>query len=224
MSIERRKRAGVRAELMSAYEAYQRREPASMDKLLMVVRKFAYMKLYHLEHDFKDFGSAETVDDWTQDVSIRVWQSLLKNDNRTPASFYAWVHKIAFNKGNASFNKLAAERATAVPLFVNSTLVRLGQAGDGDPEDDHQEENPALQEEGHSNPSVCIPKSVQGVDLTICKLLLTKVVGAEDGKERGRTYADVGFVLGMTENAVKKRLQKLRSRLRAERESGEAHS
>ena len=52
------KRSRKRDELMAAYEAYQRREPASMDKLLAAVRKFAYMKLYHLEHDFKDFGSA----------------------------------------------------------------------------------------------------------------------------------------------------------------------
>ncbi len=121
----------------------------------------------------------------------------------TPAGFYSWVHKIAFNKGNKVFNQLAEERATDVPLFVTR---------DGDDDgDQYEEENPALHEEEHSNSSVRIPRSVQGVDLTICRLMLTTVRGA-DGKYRGRNYANIGLVLGMTENAVKQRIKGLRSR------------
>jgi DNA-directed RNA polymerase specialized sigma24 family protein len=42
-------------------------------------------------------------------------------------------------------------------------------------------------------------------------------VRGENGKYRGRNYADVGFVLGLTENAVKKRISKLRDRLKREK-------
>jgi DNA-directed RNA polymerase specialized sigma24 family protein len=214
LSVKGRKRASIRTELMSAYKAYQRREPGSMDQLLALVRKFVYMKLYHLEHDFKDFGSAETVDDWTQDVSIRVWQSLLQSDKRSPASFYAWVHKIAFNEGNAAFNKLEAERAGHVSLFVYSEEGE--QDGDGE---HYQEENPALHEEGHGGSSIHIPASVTGVDRDICNLLLTTIRTEKDGRHRGRNYAEVGQVLGITEQAVKDRLWKMRKRLKAEREA-----
>jgi len=78
---EERKRESVRTKLIAAYEAYVRREKASMDNLLKLVNEFAFMKLSHLEYepDFRQFGSAETADDWAQNVTIKVWQELLKN-------------------------------------------------------------------------------------------------------------------------------------------------
>jgi len=205
------KREQNRNNLISAYEAYQRREPRSMDNLLAVVRKFAYMKLYHLEHDFKDFGSAETVDDWAQDVVFKVWQALDKDRfEGTPAEFYSWVHKIAFNRSTDAFNDLQDEKAIKVPLFIKS------KEGGDENGDDYEEENPAIYEEdGDASVAFHIPASVQGIDLTICKLLLTEVRGT-DGNHRGRNYAEVGFVLGMTEDAVKKRLSRLQQRLKAE--------
>jgi DNA-directed RNA polymerase specialized sigma24 family protein len=210
------KRDRTRTELMAAYEAYQRREPASMDKLLLLVRKFVYLKLYHLEYDFKDFGSAETVDDWTQDVTIKVWQEL-KEDRfeGTPAQFYSWVHKIAFNKASEAFNKLDEERATSVPLFIKS------DDGGDENGDTYEEDNPAIYEDraGSDRSYVRIPASVQGTDLMICNLLLTTVRG-EDGKYRGRTYANVAGILNMTENAVAQRMKRLQDRFRAERKRG----
>lgn len=185
-----------------------------MDKLLALVRKFVYMKLYHLEHDFKDFGSAETVDDWTQDVSIRVWQSLLKDDRRSPASFYAWVHKIAFNEGNAAFNKLIKEKATKVPLMVPISDEDAGT-------DEDEQENPELHEEEGYSSSVRIPASVQGVDRQICNLLLTTIRCAEDGRHRGRNYAEVGQVLNMTEAAVESRIRQIRKNIKTDRARGE---
>ena len=123
------KRDRTRNDLISAYEAYQRREPLSMDRLLELVRAFAYVKLYHLEHDFKDFGSAETVDDWAQEVVINVWQNLEKfegNPKSTPDNFYSWVHTIAYHKGTKAFACIDDERAVKVPLF------RKNEDGDGE--------------------------------------------------------------------------------------------
>jgi len=209
------KRGRSRNDLMSAFEAYQRREPCSMDNLLQVVRGFAYTKLYHLEHDFKDFGSAETVDDWAQDVVIKVWQALDKGRfEGTPAEFYSWVHKIAFNRSTDAFNDLQEEKAIKVPLFIKS------EEGGDENGDDYEEENPALYEEnGGAGVGFHIPASVQGIDLTICKLMLTEVQDQVNGEYimRPRNYREVGLVLGMTEDAVKKRLSRLQRRLKAER-------
>jgi DNA-directed RNA polymerase specialized sigma24 family protein len=66
-----------------------------------------------------------------------------------------------------------------------------------------------------------IPAGVEGLDLTICKLLLTEVQDQVNGEYvmRPRNYKEVGLILGMTENAVEIRVRKLRKRLRAEREA-----
>jgi hypothetical protein len=50
--------------------------------------------------------------------------------------------------------------------------------------------------------------------------MLTTSCG-EDGIYRGRGYAEIARVLDMTENAVNKRMQKLRKRLKKEREEEE---
>jgi hypothetical protein len=64
-----------------------------------------------------------------------------------------------------------------------------------------------------------IPNGIEGLDLTICKLLLTEVQDQVNGEYimRPRNYREVGLVLGMTENAVKSRMAKLRKRTKAER-------
>ncbi len=51
--------------------------------------------------------------------------------------------------------------------------------------------------------------------------MLTTVRG-QDGKYRGRNYANIGLILGMTENAVKKRMERLRDRLKKEKKEREA--
>ena len=183
------KRESTKSELSHAYERYQRREPGSMDFLLTKVREFAYMKVYHLEYDFRKFGSAETADDWAQDVTLKVWRSLSEGtSNRTPASFYAWVHKIAFNVGNDAFTLLYKEREAKVGLTVQVT----------DDEGTHEEDNPEIYKDSPED-TIYFPPSVQGVNLTICKLLY-----------EGWGYPRIATELQMSVNAVKKRLYALR--------------
>lgn len=205
------KRSTTRTKLISAYEAYQRQEPGSMDALLLLVRSFIYMKLYHLEHDFKDFGSAETVDDWTQDALLRVWQDLPKKKFDTPALFYSWLHKVAFNQEADSVEYLRREKRTKVSLFVDN---------ENENGETYEDDNPLIYaDSGGCDAHPGIPANVQGIDRDICILLLTEVQDMRDGEYimRGRTYAEVGLVLGMTEGAVKSQMQRLRKRLKKER-------
>jgi hypothetical protein len=135
-------RGNIKKQLIDAYESFMRREPGSMDRVLKLVNEFALVKLIYLEHvpDFRQFGSAETADDWAQEVSIKVWQELISKDSeRTGEQFYAWVHKIAFNQAADSFNYLLDERATKVPLFVKG----IDDQEDGE---EHEIENPEIYE------------------------------------------------------------------------------
>jgi hypothetical protein len=132
-------RGQIKTKIIAAYDSYIHGERGSMDRLLKLVSEFALMKLIHLEHepDFKQFGSAETADDWAQEVSIKVWQQLLKNKKRTGEAFYAFVHKIAFRMATDAFNQLLEEKAVKVCLFVRSDE----EDQDGDK---YEEENPEI--------------------------------------------------------------------------------
>lgn len=204
---------------MNAYEAYVRKEPRSMDHLLKLVNEFAFLKVRHLEHDFKDFGSAETADDWAQEVSIKVWQNLeqfANNPASTPASFYSWVHKIAFNQATDAFNLLYEERRIKVDLTV-PVRDDYGRKKDGE-----EEENPKIyMNGGASDIGPSIPRSAEGLDRTICNLLLTEVRG-EDDRHRGRTYAEVARLLDMSVDAVEIRIRRMRDKNKANKEQEKA--
>lgn len=185
-----------RNKLIVAYEAYKRKEPGSSDNLMLTVRNFAYTKVYHLEFEFKDLGTSETADDWAQEVVLRVWQGLNKFHG-TSEMFYSWVHKIAFNQATDAFNNLRSTKDSKVLLFEKE-------------EDENgeikEEENPEIHNQAGVEFSITIPKSVQGIDLNICKLIMD-----------GMSYAEVADALKMTENAVEHRLRKLRKRLASEK-------
>lgn len=188
------KRNTLKKRIVQAYEAYQRKEPSSADNLFAAVRAFAYVKVYHLEYDFKNFGSAETADDWAQDICVSVWSSLDKFKG-TSANFYAWVHRIAYNEATDAFSKLYQEQRRMTGLTVPA---RHNDSVDGDEED-----NPAMFSEGGYDGRVQIPASVQGVDRNICLLI-----------RDGRSYAEAAEELvGMTEEGVKQRVKRLKKRL-----------
>jgi hypothetical protein len=66
-TTEGKTRAGMRSKMTTAYQEYLEKRPGSLDRLVEIVRKFAYMKVYHLEYEFRNMGSAETADDWALD-------------------------------------------------------------------------------------------------------------------------------------------------------------
>lgn len=199
------KRAGkvrtqTRKNIMAAYEAYTRREPGSKEQLFKLVRDFAYLKVYHLEYDFRHLGTAETADDWAQKVALDIWIGIDKFEG-SPELFYSWVHKSAYNRAKLAFKYLDHESKTKVSLTVDHLDEESGE--------ESQEDNPEIYErEGGSDFTFTIPKSVQGLDLDICKLILD-----------GESYAEIAASLDMTEGAVKMRLERLRLRLATERQA-----
>ncbi len=62
-SIAAHKRAALKTKIAEAYNKYRSGESHSRDHLLELVRQFAYLKVYHLEFDFRSMGTAETADD-----------------------------------------------------------------------------------------------------------------------------------------------------------------
>jgi RNA polymerase sigma factor (sigma-70 family) len=194
------KREGMKKKLMAAHVSYKNGEAGSADHLLGLVRQFAYLKVYHLEFDFKGFGSVETADDWAQEIVIKVWRGLDERE-RSSESFYAWVHKIAFNQATDAFNELHDARQEKVSLTVPVTL-------DGSDENE-EEENPEIYRasKGYEGLNVQIPPSVQGIELNICKLLMD-----------GKSYIGAAKSLNMSVSAVSKRMSRLKDRLKAERE------
>jgi len=227
------KRTKTRQNLIEAYDSYTRREAGSLDRLMVQVRKFAFTKVSHLEHEhsFKEFGTAETADDWAQEVSIKVWQGLtgtgrkqwvpkakVKGKELTHGElFYAWVHKIANNQGADAFNDLLEEKKTKVSLFTS-----VDEEDEKGKVETFTEENPLIHDQGagYGRHPALIPASVTGRDREICIVLASPVSEERNGKyiTRGRNYAEVAQVLGMTEAAVTLRLHRLRERVKAENE------
>jgi RNA polymerase sigma factor (sigma-70 family) len=195
------KRNTLKKRIEAAYAAYKAKEPGGADELMLAVRALAYTKVYHLEYDFKTFGSAETADDWAQDVCISVWSGLDKFKG-TSANFYAWVHRIAFRKSLKAFTQLKEESCTKVQLFTSKNEDEC------EDENDTEQDNPEIYE-GHDgyDGGVQIPASVLGVERNICLLI-----------RDGRNYAEVAEDLHMTVAAVTQRLLRLRERLQAQRE------
>jgi RNA polymerase sigma factor (sigma-70 family) len=237
-------RTTTKQRIVAAYESYQRKEPGSADYLMALVRDFAYTKVVHLDYEF---NSADSADDWAQDVALIVWERLATYEG-DPESFYAWVHKIAFNRGQAAFNQLKNEASTrvdlqhevaegdesfeddnseiyegAAPIQVNrwtetetdpvTGKTHVAWTRDSSPRDKKKPENLVEPVSGSETSqfdigvvSVHTPKWVRGENLTICNLML-----------RGMTYKEIGVALGITEQAIKDRMRKIRQRVKAER-------
>jgi len=212
-----RKRQEYRKQLEDAYASYERREPLSMDKLLEVVREFARRKLYRVESnpEFGQLGTIGTVDDYVQKVCEAVWKGLTQGSFRGNAStFYSWVHKIAFNQRRGFEGEILEQKYVKVPLLV-SRAVGEDEKVTNDRDEYEQVDNPEI----HDGPTAfdigcTIPKDTQGVDLTICKLLLTDVQDKVNGRyiRRGRNYAEVARLLDMTTEAVEIRIRRMRER------------
>ncbi len=191
----RRARGRIRQRLIDGYDAYQRKEPGSMDRLLLLVREFAFLKVSHLEYEFHNVGTAETADDWAQEVCIKVWQSLPSFKGGSGSSFYAWVHRISFTTSADAFNTLKHAKDNKEPLLVS--------VSDDDSEDGDEEMNPILT--GNPDPErwLSIPDEIQGVERNICWLIIN-----------GNSYAEIAKNLRLTEKAVRERMYKLRKKMK----------
>jgi RNA polymerase sigma factor (sigma-70 family) len=189
----------TKGKIIEAFTRYRNREPGSGDNLFKVVREFAYSKMYRLEIEFHDFGTSDTADDAAQEAVIAVWQGLGNFKGETGRAFYSWVNRICYSKRVDFFNEVKAQKTAKQPLVV-SVSDESGET--------REEDNPEIYEDkGASRVTFTIPDSVQGVDKSICDLILC-----------GFDYARIGKELNLTPNAVEIRLRKLRNRLADEHE------
>lgn len=159
--------------------------------LCLAVLEFARKKLYPLEYEFKTVGTAQTVDDFAQEVAIEVWRGLERR-KRTTANFYAWLNRICFTTAKDAGKGLRRATWEKEPLFRSF--------GDGE-----VVENPLLNR--FSNVidwKFQIPAWIEGTDRLVCELI-------RDGKD----YAQIGKVLNLETQTVTNRVSLLRKRARA---------
>lgn len=195
--------------LTEAYDGYKN-EGKGYTALILLVGKFAEMKLKYLEFadaGFAGVGTADTVDDWAQRAVIKIEKAIAKGGIR---NLYAFCNRVCFNIKKDFFNDLKRHKDERVPLTTEQ------KDDDGEM---IQELNPEVFQSAIRSDylsrrfrSVPIPPEVQGVDRMICLLLLSRTSDGE-GNERGRTYAEIGRALRMSEDAVAKRMSRLNERM-----------
>lgn len=198
------KRTSMKKAIMAAYEEYAADAPGAMDRLLELVRKFAYSKVYHLEKEFRTIGTSETADDWAQDMTLKIWQLLTKGgiaarseDYTDAETFYNVVHRASFNQAIDGFHHLDDQLKNKVSLTVPS--------GEEDGEDE-ETDNPEIYRggAGYSDSSMAdIPSDLQGLDLDIVRVMM-------EGNDL--TYEEIGKILGVAEKTIRNRTYKMRKR------------
>lgn len=185
--------------LIAAYDNYVADSVANETAFWNAVLDFARMKIYYLELEFSSVGTTNTVDDYAQEVALAVWTGLETFSGDGP-TFYSWVHAICYNQAAHFFKEIKNQKTNKVGI----TVVVEDEQGE-----EEEIDNPELHSCQLRDFFITIPKSVQGVDLAICHLMLD-----------GINYAQIGKMLGMSETAVKLRMYKLRKRLAAEKGKG----
>jgi RNA polymerase sigma factor (sigma-70 family) len=187
-------RGQQRATLIEAYRLYQECPQQHEHALYRAVLDFVTQKLYHLEIDFRGRGTVHTVDDFAQRVALKVWRGLPKKTGRTPENFYNWVCLLCQKQSKSATRALRKELSRKVPLTLTI-------------ENGTEYDNPAVYESRGIDRTFMIPEWVQGTDRDICELI-------QDGK----TYAQIGQLLGMKEDAVKQRMSRLRAKAKKTKE------
>lgn len=107
----------TRARVMEAYRLYTENPERYADDLFRAVLDFATKKLYPLEYEFKTVGTADTVDDFAQEVAIEVWTTM-GSRKRSPATFYAWLNRICFTTAKDAGKSLRRAVWEKEPLFL----------------------------------------------------------------------------------------------------------
>jgi RNA polymerase sigma factor (sigma-70 family) len=195
LTLGKIKSRDIKKRLEAAYDSW--RQTGSLGVAMFpAVRDYAYNSLYVLEVDegFRNFGSAETCDDWSQDISLKVWQNLQagKFKGDTFASFHKWIWTICKNHRTDAFNDLREERDTTVGVTI---VIEDKDGNEGEVQNPEVYESPLLPYRSFFT----IPRSIQGVDLNICKLILA-----------GMNHAQIAKELQMTESNVSKRVSRFR--------------
>lgn len=230
-----KKKQGTKTQIMEAYQAYNEGKAGAMEKLMGLVRDFAYKKVYRLEIDFCDYGTAETADDWAQNICLDVMMGL--QQERTPEMFYAWVNKLTFNHKMDATGYIMEHKDAHAKLTVDVADEDGGEVeeidnpeiyGDGEKYKASRRYTRNVErirkiKEHHSgskSAKPAIPVKEKGVSRTIrtMHMVYTNLEGADLGicqlmsEHPNWSYARIGENLKgkLSATAVKKRVSRLR--------------
>lgn len=234
------KQQSLKKRILAAYEAYQRKDPGSMNALVSACREFVYRKLhYHIESNpkFKATGTAETSDDGAQDVAIKIWLKLVEGYKGTAQQFYSYLNKAAFNE------RMNAERNVGETKDDKQALTVSREHEDGNVQ---TKDNPALYQEygPEETPYPTLPKwidtrDVHSIDAAIVRLMSVENAMNEEitdnntvdattrayfdypaeasiWRYRGFNYTEIAAILNLSTAAVKQRVKKMRDRMQKE--------
>lgn len=175
-------RRQTRVRVMEAWRLYSEDPVRHERDLCLAVLEFARKKLYSLEYEFRDRGTAETVDDFAQEVAIEVWETM-GGRKRSPATFYAWLNRLCFSKSKDAGKGLRRAVWEKEPLFLS----------DGN-------ENPLVNRLSNRIDRGCeIPGWLEGTDRLIVELALD-----------GKSYRQIGETLGIPLRTIKNHAGKLK--------------
>jgi len=181
--------------VIEAYRRYHENPAQHGHDFWCAVSKFARNKLYPLEHEFKDHGTAETVDDFAQEVLIEVWETMPQKKFATPAKFYAWINRLCFTHRMDAGEALRKAISLKVPLFLTG-------------EDGEEFENPLLNpfsnavDRSYPEP----PAWIEGIDREMVILLMG-----------GKTYEEAAKELRRSPETLKDRAKDLKREAKSRR-------
>jgi RNA polymerase sigma factor (sigma-70 family) len=188
-------RGRTRKNLEQAYSDYLAGKEGAETALFQHVAKFAKSKISNRVYGMGEGVNA--VDDQAQEVAITVWQQL-PTLRKGVESFYPWLHKICFNKGIDTFKEYKAEGETKVPLMIES-----------EDEPGEFEDNPEIYNRPHYPQKFrVLPEWFSQEDRLICAFIRDSM-----------SYAEIGKIFGITENAVGLKIKKLRQRVKEKAQS-----
>lgn len=185
-----------KAHVTTAYLTYARSNKAEDDqwRLAWSIEHFARTKVKRVEQEHNFRETAVDAEDVTQEVILDVKSSLPGFRGRTPLEFLSWLQTICRRHRVDFFND-----------SFDATCKTDGLYKEHEDEDGfvRQTENikmyPKLRNDQGLDGYIKIPEWITGDDRYICKLIMD-----------GKTHKQIGPYLGMTEAAVKMRVQRMR--------------
>jgi DNA-directed RNA polymerase specialized sigma24 family protein len=176
------------AQVIAAYEAYRAGKGRT---ILQEITRFATNKVYWVDVQFPE--TVKDVDDIAQDVTLAVWQALESGTFRgkTGREFLSFLKTVCYNHKCDHFGKSLDNKQNKVSFFVE-----LEDEDGNATTRDNKELYPEPEGVGGY---FRIPEWVDGDNRYICKLIMD-----------GKTYEQIGEYLGISGNAVKLRVAKIR--------------
>jgi len=184
------------ARIIAAYEAYLKsgRADGRYAMLLDEVWKFALLKVRRVETQLPEI--AVDSNDIAQDTVIAAIKGLPSFRGETGSQFLSWLKRICYCHKNDFFKKSLKSAQKFESLLMEHEDAEEGHTW---PTDNINMYPELRSDQGFNGDYFQIPEWVTGDNRYICKLIMD-----------GKTYEQIGGFLGVSEQAVKSRIARLR--------------